>query len=438
MLRVCVLLFALLAAPAAAKPGDLDRGFGHGGRIAFAGGDGYSDASDVALDGAGRVLIAGDSLGMSVAGRFERGPTLARLTGAGRLDRGFARRGLALLPDPHEDPVHYGLPHERVIALAGGGALVAATLQSPAGLARIAVYRVRAGGALDAEFGRGGVTELAPPDAHLALAGLGVDAAGRIVIAAQRGPATAPALVALRLLPDGAPDPGYGIVTVATGVLADALLVERSGRALVAGHRPGARGKRARAVVYALDARGRPRLHASLALRSERGTVANVVGLARGPRGTLLAAGNDGRTARAPLPERPWVARLRAGGGLDRSFGEHGLAFPAPRRAKIEVLALARDHHGRIVLAGAERSSDAVAAALRLTPSGRADRGFGRAGLVRKQLGARPGTTLCCSEARAVTADARDRIVLAGVAFDADPPREDLSRSWFAVARLKG
>lgn len=415
-LAATALAFLAIAAPAAAKPGDLDW------RTAFAGGEGYSDASDVALDRAGRVLVAGDSLGHRVAGGFLRGPTLARLTRAGRVDRGYGRAGLAVLPDPRGVAIHYGLPDEKVVALPGGAALVATTLGSSNSLARIVVYRVGVDGRLDPGFG---IRELALPDAHLSVADIGLEAGGRIVIAALRGTATAPAAVAIRLRPDGTTE---SQIAVAAGLIPDALLVQ-PGRTLIAGHRPGGRGRRARAVVYALDAQGQVRRHATLVLRSARRAGANVVALAPDRRGALLIAGNDGDGA---LPDRPWVARLRRDGRLDFKTS------PAPRRLNIEILAMARDHHGRIVLAGAERTLDDVGAVLRLTPSGRRDRRFGRAGVVLKQIGARPNKRVCCSEARAVAIDARDRIVVAGVVFDADASREDLSLSYFAVARLKG
>jgi hypothetical protein len=97
---------------------------------------------------------------------------------------------------------------------------------------------------------------------------------------------------------------------------------------------------------------------------------------------------------------------------------------------------MARDHHGRIVLAGAESTSDDRAVVMRLRASGRRDPRFPL--VLLHALGARPGTELCCSQARAVAIDARNRILVAGVSFDAAPPREDLGRSYFAVARLKG
>jgi hypothetical protein len=418
-LAATTLAFLALAAPAAAKPGDLDRTFGHGGRIAFAGGEGYSDASDVALDERGRPLVVGGSLGRRIAGRWVVGPTLARLTRSGRVD--FR----APLPAPRNDG---SLSNSKVIALPDGGALAGALLETPPGLARSAIWRVRPDGTLDPAFGQGGAVELSLPDAHLGLVGLGVDAAGRIAVLAQRGPYTAPDTVLARLRPDGTLE---SLVTVATGMVPDALLLERTGRALIAGHREGDRGRKTRALVYAAGTRGQVRRIASLAMRSERRQVADVAGLIRGPRGTFLLAGSDGRKPRSAWSERPWFARLTRTGRVTRT------SLP-PTKKKIEILAMARDHRGRIVLAGDDYTVDGIAVVLRLTPYGRLDRRFGRGGLVRKQLGARPRTILCCSQARAVAIDARNRILVAGVTFDADAPREDLGRSYFAVARLKG
>ena len=422
-LAVGALAFLALAAPAAAKPGDLDRSFGYGGRTAFAGGEGYSDASDLALDSRGRPLVIGDSLGRYVGERWVTGPTLARLTRSGRVDR------RTVLADPLNTHMHGTLPDSKVVALSGGGALAASTLQPKVGgLARIGIWRVRPDGTLDPAFGQAGVADLGLPDAHLSLAGLGVDGTGGIALLAQRGPYTAPDTVLARLRPDGTLG---SLVSVTRGVTPDALLVERSGRALIAGHRQGGHGRRARVLVHAVDTRGRVTRVVGFAMRSTRPQVAGVAALVRGPRGTLLLAGNDGRRARSIWPDRPWLARLGRGGHVTRTF-------PTFRGKQIEILAMARDHRGRVVLAGAERTIDAVGAVLRLTPDGRPDRRFGRGGLVLKQLGARPQAILCCSEARAVAIDERDRILVAGVSFDADADREDLARSWFAVARLKG
>jgi hypothetical protein len=92
------------------------------------------------------------------------------------------------------------------------------------------------------------------------------------------------------------------------------------------------------------------------------------------------------------------------------------------------------------VLAGAVGQFRPRSVVARLTPGGRIDRRFGGGdGVVRKQIGVLPRTRLIASAVRAVAVDARDRIVLAGVTYDDQiENREDLGRSYFAVARLEG
>jgi hypothetical protein len=128
--------------------------------------------------------------------------------------------------------------------------------------------------------------------------------------------------------------------------------------------------------------------------------------------------------------------RLRADGRLDRRFGR---VTPLGTRGYDSVRAAALDNRGRVVLAGARGeidSGDPRAMVMRIGPSGRLDR---RLGVRRIELGARKGVRFIGSEARAVAIDARGRIVLAGVAFDDNVEiREDLGRSYFAAARLKG
>jgi hypothetical protein len=61
------------------------------------------------------------------------------------------------------------------------------------------------------------------------------------------------------------------------------------------------------------------------------------------------------------------------------------------------------------------------------------------AGTVLLRIGSSAGTRLIASQARALAIDKRNRIVVAGAAYDDDAAiREDLGRSYFAVARLKG
>lgn len=417
MLRLTIALTLILAAPAAAKPGDLDRSFATRGSTAFAGDPGYTWASDVLLRADGGPLVVGATGRRLLPQGWLPGVTLAQLTPAGRIERrtfaGTPAFGNALSVAA------------QAVRLPDGGTLVAARFDTTSLHSRIAIFRLRADGSPDASFGNAGTAIV---DGDLYLAGLGVDGAGRIVVAATHYPGRTS--VVLRLLPNGAPDTSYGAPELPEG--ADALLVRGDGSAYVATTRYGTRRRPARAIVRALDASGRIARATRLTLHDTTGYQARVAALVRGPRGTLLAAGYDARDN-----VYGWVTRLRADGAVDRRFGRRTIAS---RTHDVFVFDMARDRRGRIVLAG-ERSRYDVPRTLvaRLTASGRRDRRFGPDGTVLLQIGSRARTRLVASAAYALAIDARGRIVLAGVAYDDNAmDREDLGRSYFAVARLKG
>jgi hypothetical protein len=231
----------------------------------------------------------------------------------------------------------------------------------------------------------------------------------------------------MRLEPDGTVDAGYGVVSLRGS--ASALLVQRDGSAFVATRRA---KPRAAASIHALGPDGRRIRTTRLPLHDPSGYQAGVTALVAGPRGTLLVAGNDVRRH-----VYGWVTRLRAGGSVDRRFGRRTIVS---MHRDVFFSDMARDRRGRIVVAGSRSLYDVPQTLVaRLTPSGRRDRRFGPDGTVLLQIGSRPRTTLIASAANAVAIDGRDRIVLAGAAYDDDAGiREDLGRSYFAVARLKG
>ncbi len=215
---------------------------------------------------------------------------------------------------------------------------------------------------------------------------------------------------------------------------AGALLVGRDGSAFVAATHAGRPRPRRRAgvSVHAIDPAGRRVRSSRLTLHDTSGYQAGATALARGPHGSLLVAGTDARRH-----VYGWVARLRADGAVDRRFGRRTIAS---KTHDVSISDMARDHGGRIVVAGSrDRYGLPQTLVARLTPSGRRDRRFGPDGTVLLRIGSRAGTRLIASQARALAIDKRNRIVVAGAAYDDDAAiREDLGRSYFAVARLKG
>src|SRR3954470_1860113 len=438
MLRLAVALCLILAAPAAAKPGDLDRTFGFGGRIAFSIGRGYSSAGGMLLDGQGRVLRTGQALVGATPEEWRDRVAAARLTSAGRLDADFGDRGRAALIGT------LGLPltdtPQPVAPMPGGRTVTAAAMLY--GEERYAeVYRFDATGRQDMAFGGGGFALVrgAPHLIPVAVATQG----DRILILAStfsRLPDHPDRALLIRLLADGSPDPSFGAggrVIVGEGVAASALLMTGQ-RMTVATYLPGRTSHPGRVRVSAFRSDGgRAMKTVSFVLRSrDRYADVGPVAILPGPDRSLYIAGNDAIAGAFGGRHWPWVVRVGASGRLVRRFGR---VTPVGTRRDYSVRGATLDRHGRIVLAGARGGIDSgnpQATVMRDTPAGRVDR---RLGVRRVQLGHQGRVTFIGSEARAVAIDARGRIVLGGVAFDDNYGiREDLGRSYFAAARLKG
>ncbi|MBX9585039.1 MAG: hypothetical protein K2X87_32440 [Gemmataceae bacterium] len=195
--------------------GSLDPSFGVGGKavIDFVGGD--DGANAVALDTAGRVVVAGTSS----AGGLNRF-AVARLTDAGTLDPGFGSGGIAVF--------HVGAGTNDVatgvaVDPADNGVVVGGASKGT-GTFQFAAARLTAAGGLDPAFAGGGVTAFTVrPGADDRAFALTLDPARRIILAGSSfvaAPASSVAAFA-RLTPAGALDPtfaGTGTTTVAGGV----------------------------------------------------------------------------------------------------------------------------------------------------------------------------------------------------------------------------
>jgi uncharacterized delta-60 repeat protein len=130
--------------------GKLDRTFSRDGLASVDFGYGDADASAVAVQRGGKILVAGT--GARNANRTEEDFAVARLRANGRLDRSFSGDGRVTVDFGHRlsDGVH-GLAPRRDgrIVLAGGSGKRGA-------VPRIAVARLLANGRLDRSFGAGG------------------------------------------------------------------------------------------------------------------------------------------------------------------------------------------------------------------------------------------------------------------------------------------
>ena len=360
--------------------GHLERRFGEAGVIDLPVAAGtVLEPSGLAVDGDGRILIAGTSYRPGVSTPPADSVVVERLLPDGRLDPTFGAGGRveSTLGLPAA-PV-YGGPSASAKGIAvdsRGRAVVAGSFVTETRICETYmgtfsaedshqgfVARLTRGGQLDPTFAAGGVhTAGAPTLDSLPL----VDRAGRITYGEQASPES--------ISPTGCPQ---------RGIIAPTLL----------------RGLRPSGAPRAgFDARqSRPLLYTSAAAQdSEMRTI--LLG------GTLSsnAMGNGGEE----------VVRVEPSGAVDRSFGERGHA-PASTDQQATVRAMAVDRRDRVVVAGHIAVAGRIYGGFyvgRLTADGETDVHFGLDGSARISFAG------ASTEALAVAVDSRGRIVLVGSA----------------------
>lgn len=186
-----------------------DPGFADGGRLALRVGESFDQPTGLALQGNGRVLVAGTSY---IGGTYD--VFVARIARNGSLDPSFAGDGIALYDSGGRDWAGR-------VALQPNGRLLV-----PAGAGPTArLLRFTAGGLLDPSFGGDGVVELAL-GGELYLADVAVQADGRIVVGGGTWAGGRQHLALFRLDPAGRPDPrfaGSGSVRVEAPAASDAV-----------------------------------------------------------------------------------------------------------------------------------------------------------------------------------------------------------------------
>jgi uncharacterized delta-60 repeat protein len=382
-------VIALTACPTArGAAGDLDPGFAADGRVAFPAAGAFV-ARAVAIDGAGRIVVAGyacepdpvSSDGTCLADG-NSSFRLARLTPDGGLDPEFGANGFVTTP------VGTGRSQALDLQLLPDGAIIAGGVATVGGSDVFALVRYTADGAVDPGFGDNGVVlqpigedyaavadVTAGPGSTIIAAGQAVDAGGQPRMAVARFTA-AGALDASfggnGFTLGGASPYGYGL-SVATWADGSVL----SG---------GIAGDTAAASTYRfgelrLTPSGLPdgSFGAGGAAQQRIGSSSSFANaIVPLPGGAWMAAGAatvpDGRQAMA-------ITRGTASGTLDASFAGTGSALvPLFEGGVANDLALYPD--GRAVAIGqAAQGGTYVFAQARLLPSGRLDPAFGAAGV---------------------------------------------------------
>ena len=416
MLRSLGALVALLLlAPAAAhaRAGDPDRGFAQRGTLTLKATDADASGSAVKVI-AGHKVLAGGSAGGKLV--------VLRLRASGALDSGFGVGGQVV-------PALPGSSLEGVRSLAtfrDGRIVAAATLQPDSGSTQIALVRLLPNGEIDPSFGAGlGYVITGPAGSRLG--SMVMDRNGNILIAAGYASAAGETPYVMRLAPDGTPDAtfgsggtvdgaGLGLTGRATGVL-----VKPDGTVVFCVGAGGERSGPSTFTVVRLLVNGAPDPGfggtgvVSMPLTPFSGQGAGAAAVRGGPASTLLVAGTD-VTPKGSL--RGVVLRMKSDGTLDARFGHNGIARIARAGRNLRVTAMTRDAHGRIVLTGAGEPPDSLL--VRLRASGRRDSTFGNGGLTYPKLGRPPGGDPVYTSLDGIDADG-SKVLLAGSAAGPGP-----------------
>ena len=393
-----VLASFLLAVPAAAAPGDLDRTFSGDGWVRTYEIFGYSKgffpkgAEDVAIQPDGKILAVSELQDGNSHWWFG----VHRWLPNGDLDRSFGSGGWVA-----NDLGAFPMPHT-VSLQADGKILVGGQVECPGLQLCFGIVRYNPNGSIDQTFGVSGVARATFPGARCAcdLRDLAVQRNGRIVAVGWRlrgGDAQDDQLLAVaRFLPDGRLDRSFsrdGRLSFDFGYGDDfgaAVEVQQDGRIVVGGMAQYRYRTENDFVVVRLRENGAlDRTFSRDGIRSVNFAgrrYDHVNGLDLQPDGRIVAAGVSavGYTREDP---RIAVLRLNRNGTLDRRFGRR-LLKPGPHGGHAQAVVVDR---GGVVVGGAayddSRHDTAAWALVRFRQSGGLDRSFGKGGILLSDFG---------------------------------------------------
>jgi len=384
-----IILLLLAAGPARAKSGDLDTGFGEGGRVHLQVEGAESRGHAIAIQDDGKILLGGEANGDWA---------LARFRPDGSLDPGFGIDGARTL-----NIQGWGDVCQALALQADGKILAAGYGKHTAGMDVIyTAYLVRfgPGGGLDLTFHGDGKTSL--PFANALFFGMDLQADGKIVAAGHSGgvfPSSNDLLVA-RFDASGQLDTTFdldGYLNTdfdGSGDYARAVAVQIDGKIVVAGlATASATGKTDFALARYNDD-GTLNLNfgtgGKVTTPFEAGNNEYASGIALQPDGKIVAAGEScGFLASLGQYCGFAVARYNPDGTLDEGFATAGKALTlffdlvgVANEARATSVAIQDD--GSIVVGGYIRYGGVTRhfALARYTAAGTLDQGFGSGGRV--------------------------------------------------------
>ncbi|HKO38413.1 MAG TPA: hypothetical protein VJU14_08600 [Solirubrobacterales bacterium] len=427
-------LALLLSAPAGAAGPVLDPGFGTGGRaIGSAPANAAFTGFAAVRSPDGRIYVA-------------QGPGLSAFLPDGIPDRSFGAGGSVVFPEVrwpvYFTVADLAVDGQGRVLVAGTWITNDPDPEEPSQVA--AVIRYLPDGRLDPWFAEGGVLRttfglpgprdesgLSPASAdHVAvrLAGLGIDGGGRILLAGSYAERTVkcpdggsyemPLAFLARFGPDGQPDGSFGQGGLALqpglGLPTD-LQVDAAGASTFTATPPRC-GLPREGALARVDATGSPDV--SFGSGGRRGLAEPPARLTTDPNGRLLVLSSPRRfNGPGRVHSVTVIRRFNGKGALDRSFARHGAAgIRLPGRSSL-FGSIAVDPRGRVLLAGAlnlrrtKPQTDSIRRFVlaRLRSDGLRDLSFGSRGTLTTPFGRRSR-----ANARAILLEPNGGIVLAG------------------------
>jgi uncharacterized delta-60 repeat protein len=314
------------------RSGGVDRSFGHGGlvRVKF---DDLASARSVALDR--KLIVAAGGYGTHGAGGF----SAARLRPNGTLDPAFGDEGTVT--------TDFGGRHDAgfAVAIDSHRRVIVAGYTYSNGDTDFAVARFKWNGDLDSSFGGDGkvTTDFGAVGDYAR--SVAIDSHDRVVVAGYSQGGSRRANFALaRYRSNGQLDPSFGtggtvITDFGGGGGAAAVTIDSRGRIVAAGSAPAAQGDFALAR-FKPDGSLNPSFgHGGEVVTNLPHNGDGVASVAIDSRNRIVAVGGAGSVA---------IARYRATGALDRSFGRGGKKVT---RFSMVAWSAAIDSRGRIVVA---------------------------------------------------------------------------------------
>jgi len=369
VVRALAVVAAWLVVPASAfaAPGDLDLSFGGDGIVTN-----RIDIADAALQADGRVVVVGTIVDPEL---FDRHAAIFRYGIDGRLDRSFSGDGRVIYSE--ED----GVMPAAVQVQADGKIVVAGDRGFD-----VAIARFLADGSADASFSGDG--QVRQDGAYGGALDLAIDPRGRIVVTTTGLGPRDTTLDVMRFGPSGGFDAGYGGDGFATTGCVPATvgggLVLSGARAVVAGATVSSPEPSSDMCAARLTGAGLPdrSFGGSGVVLAGFGPAAWANDVAIDPTGAVTIAGSRLESATS-TKSFVALARFLPDGSPDASFGDDGRVVTTDRefggRSSTGVAeAIVHDGSGRLLLAGYKRASQWVVA--RYRADGSLDPSFGDGG----------------------------------------------------------